>query len=139
MFANNVGNDNCPFRLGSILDYYKSKDPMDIVKSNGTEQERLTSDGKLPDGWEARNDEFTSQILSEYSYLNWLWIVFDDRDQQCEYLRFLVNYMKDIMHLCDSLGECFSYWRSKKLFGDNDFIDRAGALAYLEEFHGKCV
>lgn len=120
---------NSTFGIGSILEYYKNKDPNDIVK----EKEHLTDEGKLPHGWEARNNDFTYHIDAEYSYLNSLHIVFSNDKNNHDLLKFLVCYMKDVMKLCDSLGECFSYWRSKKLFTDSEFIDAAGMLVYLEE------
>lgn len=132
-FDESINHGKSPFRFGSILDYYKSIDPKDIVKSNGKDIDHLTPDGKLPHGWEASNNDFTYQIEREYDYLNCLWIVFGDSENNLDFLRFLVNYMKDIMKLCDSLGECFTCWRTIKLFRDSEFIDMAGMLVYLEE------
>ncbi len=107
-------------------------------------QEMLThsdKDGELPFGWIYQNRDFIEKIQNEYSFFLNNWIMYRAKNTRQEYaaLKSFIQYMKDVKKLCDSKGECFSFWRSNILFTDDYFEQRQNDLLYLEEHRDELL
>lgn len=101
----------------------------------GEELDHLMEDGELPWGWTAHKRDFIEPIKKEFSYFLDQWLSFHGKDvrKERDALKSFIQYMKDVQKLCDSKGECFSYWCSEYLIG-NDYLEtRQNDLKYLEE------
>lgn len=101
----------------------------------GERMDRLTPEGELPWGWLYANKEFTQKIESEHlSFSNAYY------DSKCkgalkEYaaLKSLIIHMKDVKRLCESQGECFSFWSTFVVSNPDDLASLEERLNYLEE------
>ena len=103
------------------------------VNSFGEPVDKLI-DGELPWGWIYANKDFTDRIQAEWQHLFNLWI--DARNahplDQLAALKSLLQYAKDVQDLCDSKGECFSFWCSEILVGQKWRKIREAELEELE-------
>lgn len=99
----------------------------------GESIDHLDEDGELPFGWIAHNSDFTGKMENEFSHFRNDWIS-SQNDVKKEYatLKSLIQYMKDVQALCDSKGECFSFWCSEYLIGKEFLEKRKTELQYIE-------
>lgn len=95
--------------------------------------DHLDEDGELPFGWTAHHSEFTGNLQGEFSHFLNDWVS-SQNDVKKEYatLKSLIQYMKDVQALCDSKGECFSFWCSEYLIGKEFLEKRKTELQYIE-------
>lgn len=99
----------------------------------GESIDHLDEDGELPFGWVAHNSDFTGKMENEFSHFRNNWVS-SQNDVKKEYatLKSLIQYMKDVQALCDSKGECFSFWCSEYLIGKEFLEKRKTELQYIE-------
>lgn len=95
--------------------------------------DHLDEDGELPFGWVAHNSDFTGKMENEFLHFRNNWVS-SQNDVKKEYatLKSLIQYMKDVQALCDSKGECFSFWCSEYLIGKEFLEKRKTELQYIE-------
>ena len=98
---------------------------LDALATPSADLDHLTKDGELPWGWHTHTKEFTTKINHEYSYFLNLWLEARGKSPQEHYaaLKSFVQYLVDAEKLCDSKGECFSFWYRNILTSDG-YVDR---------------
>lgn len=103
------------------------------VNSFGEPLDKLV-DGDLPWGWVTYNREFTDKIESEFRHFTKQWYDSNNGDPIKEYgsLKSLLLYIDDVQSLCDKKGECFGFWCSRILVGDNWKAELKDRLNYIE-------
>ena len=88
------------------------------VNTFGESLDKLV-DGDLPWGWIAHNREFTDRIENEFNSFRGKWVSARNTPAEHDALKSLLQYMDDVQQLCDQKGECFGFWCSEILIGQN--------------------
>ena len=85
----------------------------------GDSLDHLDSDGDLPFGWTTHKQEFINPLKTEFEHfrLNWVNSLNTNYDNEYSALKSFLIYINDCQKLCDSKGECFSFWCSEYLVG----------------------
>ena len=133
LFKKKKAND-----LGAIGKTLAEKGVISVPKDDhhnvfGESIDRLDEDGELPFGWVAHNSDFAGKMENEFSHFRNDWVS-SQNDVKKEYaaLKSLIQYIKDVQALCDSKGECFSFWCSEYLIGKEFLEKRKADLQYIE-------
>lgn len=79
--------------------------------------------------------EFTQKTENEYRFFADAYFSSKGKGILKEYaaLKSLVIYMKDSKRICDSKGECFSFWSTIMVSNPNDLASFEERLKYIEE------
>ena len=94
--------------------------PADVkVNSFGEPLDKLVDDD-LPWGWVTHYKDFIDKATEEYKYFLHAWFDVKKGDPQEERnaLKSLLQYMDDVQKLSDQKGECFGFWCSDYLIGN---------------------
>lgn len=81
--------------------------------------DHLDSDGDLPFGWTTHKQEFINPLETEFEQfrLNWVNSLNTNYDNEYSALKSFLIYINNCQKLCDSKGECYSFWCSEYLVG----------------------
>lgn len=105
--------------MGIIKNMLKRKNDIP-VNSFGEPIDKLV-DGDLPWGWMFHNKDFTDKIQAEFEHFRKEWADSRNGDPKEEYwsLKSFLMYIDDLQAECDKKGECFGFWCSQILVGDD--------------------
>lgn len=97
-------------------------------KNHTEDLQHLTESGDLPWGWIAANHEFIEKVERQNRVFLNAWVSSFNKSprDQVNALASFVKYMEDVKKLCESKGECFSYWCNNILF-TQDYIEKRTA------------
>lgn len=101
----------------------------------GNSLDYLDSDGALPFGWITQKQEFIKPLEIEFERFRLNWVNSFNTNYHNEYsaLKSFLIYINDCQKLCDSKGECYSFWCSEYLVGQKFKEKLKNDLKNLEE------
>lgn len=101
----------------------------------GDSLDHLDSDGELPFGWITHKQEFIKPLEIEFEHFRSNWVNSFNTNYHNEYsaLKSFLIYINDCQKLCDSKGECYSFWCSEYLVGQKFKERLKNDLKNLEE------